>query len=264
MQGTACTTAGSYGEVLLALLYALLLVGTCNGVLESGRVGGVTSDGNINAFLPHDCYALGNVVCAVAVNLSTQTGGVCLAEYFLNLAGVVIHLGLNICKAVDSGDDLCSVLAKTVQDNAERFLTNLVCLLCDTDSALSSRKGLVTCQEAEALCLFLEQHLAEVAVTETNLTLISNRTRNAECLEAFADCSGSVGSSGAVLLDSDSAAYCVSPLSVLEADGLDLLNFMIDVKTLCLADVGTFLDGVDAVVLQNSKDLGFASVVGFK
>ena len=146
-------------KYFLPFSYALLLVGTCNRVLESGRVGGVTSDGNVNAFLPHDCYALGNVVCAVAVNLSAQTGGVCLAEYFLNLAGVVIHLGLNICKAVDSGDDLCSVLAKTVQDNAERLLTNLVCLLCDTDSALSSRKGLVTCQEAEALCLFLEQHL---------------------------------------------------------------------------------------------------------
>ena len=29
MQGTACTAAGSYGEVLLALLYTFLLVGTC-------------------------------------------------------------------------------------------------------------------------------------------------------------------------------------------------------------------------------------------
>ena len=101
-------------------------------------------------------------------------------------------------------------------------------------------------------------------MTKTNLSLVSYRTRDTESLKSLADSSSSVSSSCAALLDSDSAAYCVSPLSVLEADGLDLLNFMIDVKTLCLADVSTFLDGVDAVVLQNSKDLGFASVVGFK
>ena len=101
-------------------------------------------------------------------------------------------------------------------------------------------------------------------MTQTNLTLISYGTRNAECLKTLADSSSSVSSSGAVLLDCDSAAYSVSPLSVLEADGLDLLNFMIDIETLSLADVSTFLDGIDAVVLQNSKDLGFASVVGFK
>ena len=46
MQRTACAAAGSNGEVLHAVLIAPLLVGTCNRVLESGRVRGVTGDGN--------------------------------------------------------------------------------------------------------------------------------------------------------------------------------------------------------------------------
>ena len=69
MQSTACTAAGSYGEVLLALLDAFLLVSTCYWMLESGRVGGVTGDGNVYALFPHDCNAFCYVVCAVAVNL---------------------------------------------------------------------------------------------------------------------------------------------------------------------------------------------------
>ena len=50
MEGTAGTTAGSDGEVANAVLLAPLLVGTCNGVLETGGVSGVTGDGNANVF----------------------------------------------------------------------------------------------------------------------------------------------------------------------------------------------------------------------
>ena len=45
MQGTAGAAAGSDGEVLAAILHALLLVGAGNGMLEAGGVGGVTGDG---------------------------------------------------------------------------------------------------------------------------------------------------------------------------------------------------------------------------
>ena len=69
MQSTACTAAGRYGEILPSLLYALLLVGTCYRMLESGWIGGVTRDGNVNAFLPHDSNTLCYIVCSVAVHL---------------------------------------------------------------------------------------------------------------------------------------------------------------------------------------------------
>src|SRR5699024_6800589 len=126
MKGTSCTAAGSNGEVYLAFLVAFLLVGTCNGMLETCGVGGVTGDGNVNALFPHDGNAFLNAVRAVAVNLRAESFGVCLAEYFFYFVGVGIVLCLNICKSVDTGNDLCGVFAKSVQDNAERFLTNLV------------------------------------------------------------------------------------------------------------------------------------------
>ena len=52
VQGTARAAAGSNGEVLLAVLDSPLLVGAGNQVLETGGVGGVTGDGNLNALMP--------------------------------------------------------------------------------------------------------------------------------------------------------------------------------------------------------------------
>src|SRR5699024_7219487 len=187
MKGTSCTAAGSNGEVFLAFLVAFLLVGTCNGMLETCGVGGVTGDGNVNALFPHDGNAFLNAVRAVAVNLRAESFGVCLAEYFFYFVGVGIVLCLNICKSVDTGNDLCGVFAKSVQDNAERFLTNLVRLLSDTDSALCRCKGLMACQEAEALCLFFQKHLTQVAVSKAYFTGISNGSRNTESLKTFTD-----------------------------------------------------------------------------
>ena len=123
MQGTSCTTTGSNGEVFLTSFDTLFLVGTCYRMLETGRVGGVSGDGNVNVLFPHDSNALTNVVSAVAVYFCTGTIRVSLAEYLFQLAGVVIVLSLNIGETIDTGDDLSSVFSKTVQDNAERFLT---------------------------------------------------------------------------------------------------------------------------------------------
>ena len=137
---TSCTTAGSNGEVLLACLEAFLLVCTCNRVLESCRVGGVTCDGDVNVLLPEDSNTFLNIVCTIAVDLSSRRirilGVACSGE-LLELACLVVILSLNICEAVDSGDDLSSVLSETVKDNSKRLLTNTVSLLSDTDSALS-------------------------------------------------------------------------------------------------------------------------------
>ena len=51
--------------------------------------------------------------------------------------------------------------------------TECFCFLC-------SCEGLVTCEEAEALCLFRKEHFTEVTVADTNLTVFSNRTGDTE------------------------------------------------------------------------------------
>ena len=119
----------------------------------------------------------------------------------------------------------------------------------------------MTCQECEALCILFEEHLAEVTVAETNLTLIGNRAGDAESLKAFTDSSSSVSSSCAALLYSDSAAYSVSPLSVFKTDRLDALYKLVDVKSLSLANISTLFDRADAVFLKNSEDLLLASLI---
>ena len=119
MQGTAGAAAGSDGEVLAAILHALLLVGAGNGMLEAGGVGGVTGDGNVNTLVTHDSNTLADVVTAVAVDggaLAIRVGDL---VHDLQLAGVVVELGLNVSEAVDTGDDLSSVLAQAVQDNTQ-------------------------------------------------------------------------------------------------------------------------------------------------
>ena len=57
-------------------------------------------------------------------------------------------------------------------------------------------------------------------MTETNLTVLGNRTGNTEALETDTDSGSGVGSLCATHLDSDSCAYSVSPDSIFKANGL--------------------------------------------
>ena len=128
-RGTTRATAGSNGEILLTHLDAFLFVGACNRVLETGGVGGVTGDGDVNAFLVHDGNALTDIVSAVAADVRTFTLGVTNLTDDLEFAGVVVKLGLNIGEAVDTGDNLGSILAETVQDDAQGLLRALLAFL---------------------------------------------------------------------------------------------------------------------------------------
>ena len=93
-------------------------------------------------------------------------------------------------------------------------------------------------------------------MTKTYLTSVSNGTGNAESLEAFTDSCSSIGSLAAVLLDCDSSAYCVSPLSVLEADRLNAFDEMINIKTCVLCDLLSFFNGSNTILSELSVDLG--------
>ena len=143
-------------------------------MLETCRVRRVTCDGNVNALFPHDRNTLADIVRSVAVYFGTKAVRVSCSGNFFEFSCIVVIICLNISKSIDSGNDLCSVLSKTVQNNAERFLTNLVRLLSDTDRALCSRKRLVACKECEAVCLLLEEHLSEVTMSKTYFTLVCN------------------------------------------------------------------------------------------
>ena len=87
VQSATGADAGSDGEVLLALLDAFLLVGTGDRMLETGRVGGVTGDGDINALEVHYCDALAHIVTAVAADVGTLGLGVADLTDYLQFAG---------------------------------------------------------------------------------------------------------------------------------------------------------------------------------
>jgi len=264
MEGTAGAAAGSDGEVLLAVLPAPLLVGAGNRMLESGGVGGVTGDGNVHAFLLHDSNAFENVVGAVALDLGAVAVGEGNFADDGELGGGKVEGSLNVGEAVDSGDDIGSVLAQTVQDNAEGLGSDLVGGKSDLNSALSGGEGLVAGEEAEALGLLAEQHCAQVAVAKTDLAVVGDGAGDAESLKADADSFGSVGGGLAFLLDGDSAAHGVSPDGVLKSDGLGALDDLFNVDALFKADVAAGFDAFDAILGKDLVDGVDSSVIVLK
>ena len=264
MQGTASAATRSDGEVLLASLEALLLVGASDGVLEARRVGGVTGDRDVDVLVPHDGNALADVVGAVAVDGGAGTIGVGDGLDDLELAREVVELGLHVGEAVDAGDDLRSVLAEAVQDNAQRGLAGLIRIADDADGAFRSRKGLVTCQECEALGLLAQQHCAEVAVAEADLAVFGDGAGDAEGLETDADSGGGVRSLDSAALYCDGAADGVCPNSVIEADGLGTSDDLVAVDALCKSYIFALLDGGNAVLSENGIYFVNSSLIVFK
>src|SRR5574344_826014 len=191
--------------------------------------------------MPHDCNAFAYIVGAVALYDETFLLAAVrnLFDNFESLvcsfAVVVVEFCLNIGEAVDAGDDLSSVFSETVQDDAELVRAYFVGIGSDLDCALCSSERFVACEEAEALAVFRKKTCAEIAVSETDFAVISNRTRKTECLESFADSCRSVrtGDSAGFLafLYSDCRTEHVCPFSIFKADLLCLLADIIRIKT---------------------------------
>ena len=225
-------------------------------MLEAGGVGRVTRDRHVNILVPQDSHTFANIVSAIALNL--QAAGVVAIRNLLDnlqLRGEVVELSLYVCETIDAADDLCSVLAQTVQDNAEGLLTNLVGHLGNLDGTLGSSERLVTSQEGEALSLLAEQTGSQVTMTQTHLTVVGNRTGDTEALQTDTDSLGSVSGSLHTLLDSDSGTTNVCPLSVLEANALCVLTHLIGVNTSFFTNLVGFLNTIDAILFQSSKNL---------
>ena len=122
----------------------------------------------------------------------------------------------------------------------------------------------MTCEEAEALGLFGEEHLAKVAVAKANLAVFGNGAGDAEGLKAFTDCSCCVGSLYAALFESDCAADGVCPNSVFKADGLGTSDDFVNVDTLCKGNILAFFNGIDSVLFKDAEDLIGTSFIVFK
>ena len=110
------------------------------------------------------------------------------------------------------------------------------------------------CQEAEAVGLFFQKHLAQVAVAKAYLTGIGNGSGNTECLKALSDGSRCICSLAAPLFDGNSGAYGISPACVLKADGLDLLHLLVYVKPCVFGNLLSFFDRRNTIALQNFRD----------
>ena len=182
----------------------------------------------------------------------------------LQLAGVVVKLGLHIGEAVDAGDDLGGVLAQAVQDDPQGLLAGLVGGAGDADGAFGGGEGLVTGQEGEALGLVPQQHGAQIAVAQTDLAVLGDGAVDAEGLQADADGLGGLGGGLDALLQRDGRAHGVSPAGVLKADGLNALDDLIGVEALRLADLAALFHGGDAVLSEDAVDLVNSSFVTFK
>ena len=62
---------------------------------------------------------------------------------FLHNGQLVVEevvIGLHIGETIDSGNDVCSILAKAIQDNAERLFTGTVCRLGNADCTFCRSK----------------------------------------------------------------------------------------------------------------------------
>ena len=233
-------------------------------MLEADGVGGVAGDGALDVLLLHDGNALHDVVGAVALDrCALALGEGDLLDDGQGLSGDVV-LGLHIGEAVDAGDDVSGVLAQTVQDDAQGGLADLVCGAGDADGTLSSGEGLVACQESEAGGVLAQQTSAQVAVAQTDLTLLSDRTGDGESFQTFADGGCALGSIGQAALDGDGGAQGVSPDSVIKADGLHTADDLVAVDALSEEHLVAGVQRFEAVGLQACLDFRHAAIHRFK
>ena len=116
-------------------------------------------------------------------------------------------------------------------------------------------------QESEALGFLVQQHGAQVAVADTDLALIRNRTGNAEGLQGGADPLGGFRSVLRAFLDGDSGAQFIGPLYILEADGLGALHDGVGVDALAVGERFDFFKIFESVFVQDRLQLRHAAFI---
>ena len=264
MERTARTATRSNGEVFLAFFDAFFLIAASYWMLETSRVRGVTSDGNIYIFQMHDSNAFLYGISTIAFYVSTYT--IAVFDFFNNIYFVSfeIIISYNISETIDTANDLSCVFTKTVQNNTQRVLTNFVSCLRDTDSTLSSSKGFMTSEECKALCILGKEHSTKVTMTKTYFTMVSNGTWYTESLQAFADSLSSVNSFRAALFDSDSCTKGISPSSIIKCDRLEIFNDFASFDAFFVTNLFCVLDGCNTILFADFVDFVNTALIAFE
>ena len=122
----------------------------------------------------------------------------------------------------------------------------------------------MACQESEAGGVLAQQTSAQVAVAQTDLTLLSDRTGDGESFQTFADGGCTLGSIGQAALDGDRGTQGVSPDSVIKADGLHTADDLVAVDALSEEHLVAGVQRFEAVGLQACLDFRHAAIHRFK
>ena len=111
------------------------------------------------------------------------------------------------------------------------------CLLyTSTDSTFSSSERFVTCQESETFSFFTQQHSSKVTMAATNFTVVSYRTRDAECLQTDTDSFSSFSSVCTTFFNSNGSTYNISPFCIFKTDRLSFFTRFIRIKSMSFTD----------------------------
>ena len=175
-----------------------------------------------------------------------------------------VIVSLHIGKAVDAADDIRSILAETVQNNAQRLFAHLVGGTGNADGAFRSGKGLMAGKEREAIGVLAEQHFAEIAVAETDLALLGNRAGHAERLQTLADDGRGFGSVLHAALDRQRDTEGVCPNRVIKRDRLHTLDDRFHIDALGVAQSGSVFQGTEIIFGEKLFDFVHASLFAFE
>ena len=89
---SARATAGSHGEILLAIIDAPFLIRARNGMLEARGVRAITRDGDVHAFVTHDRHTFADVIRAIAAYLAPLSVAIRRLFDDLELAGLLVEV----------------------------------------------------------------------------------------------------------------------------------------------------------------------------
>ena len=119
-------------------------------------------------------------------------------------------------------------------------------------------------QKGKALGLLPQEACAQVAVTDTDLSVVCDRTRDAEGLQAETDFLRCVGSCLYTVLNRDCRADDVGPTGIFKTNWLNALYQIVYINPLVIADLLGLFDRSDAVLVQLCIDLVDSSFIAFK
>ena len=101
-------------------------------------------------------------------------------------------------------------------------------------------------------------------MTYTHLTIIRNRSGNAEGLQAFTKGCCNVNSFGFAFFDGNGCPYRVCPAGILKTDRLDIFDNFGNIHTIGITNFFSLFQAFHTIFFQYRKDLVDPPVVTFK